>query len=1062
MSPAPPRRPGPGSEPPTTTGALARLGYARPDRVRSFLDEPALAGLGRGAAEAIGRVADPDEAVLGLLRFAEASREAGRDRELEDLLGDIGRPDGPGERLIRVLGTSVALGDFLTRHPDRAVALEAGPDALTMDSADVRSRLLGAVGAVAGAEIPLASLSGREGRDALRIAYHERLLQIAAADVTAPDPTAVQPLVSTALADLAGASLEAALAIARTAVEDQQKVRLAVVAMGKTGARELNFISDVDVVYVAEAASEAAAAPTEPSAGQRSGSTATGSDPDEERTVVEIGAALCRELARVCADRTAEGSLWQVDANLRPEGKDGELVRTLDSYRRYYRRWADSWEFQALLKARFVAGDRELGKAFEEMVEPWIWQASTREGFVEDTRAMRRRVIAHIPRAEADRNIKLGPGGLRDVEFTVQLLQMVHGRTDETLHVRGTLPALERLGAGGFISRRHVVELDSAYRFLRTVEHRLQLHRMRRTQVLPTAEADLRRLARSVGLTPQDFTPRYERTRRRVRQLHEEIFYRPLLLTNSQLSDDEVMLSSESAQARLAAIGYRDPRRAIDHIRALTDGISRRAAIQRQLMPALLEWFADGIDPDMGLLAFRRLSDTIGSAHWYLALLRDSGVAARRLTRVLSSSRFVGEQLEKVPEAVRWLSRDETLRPLGREKLHEEFLAVIRRVDSIESAQDLLRRARLRELLRISMAHLLGLVDSRQAARGLTDLAEAVLEAGLLVAYHAVARERGAIGEDVAPVREDLELSASDLRERRSDPSRALGVEMALVAMGSFGAREMGYASDADVQFLFTDRGAGQEAGAIAVKVATQVQRILNAPSTGADMKVNADLRPEGRNGVLARSIESWSVYYRRDALTWERQALVRARVVVASRDLQSQIESAMDHERYPSGGLGESAHREIATMKARVESERLPRGTDPARHLKLGRGSMSDVEWVSQLIVLRHAHEIPELRTTTTLEILERARAAELLTVRQQEELEAAWRLSWQIRRAIFLWRGREGDVLPKDRIDLYAAAVLVEGDEASASELEDSYLRATRHARTVAEEIIFGDAAD
>lgn len=1025
------------AEPPTTTGALARLGFTRTDRVQRFLAEPALAGLGPGAAEAIGRVPDPDEAVLGLLRFAEASLEAGRERELAELLGSVGESHSPGERLIRVLGTSAALGDFLTRHPDRAVALSNDEDTLRVEAADVRARMLGAVGAVAGAEIPLAALAGREGRDALRIAYHERLLQIAAADVTAPDPVAIQPHVSASLADLAGASLEAALAIARTAVEDQEKVRLAVLAMGKTGARELNFISDVDVVYVAAPASE---------------------DVDE-RTMTAVGSALCRELARVCADRTGEGSLWQVDANLRPEGKDGELVRSLDSYRRYYQRWAESWEFQALLKARYVAGDGELGRAFEEMVEPWIWQASTRDGFVEDTRAMRRRVIAHIPRAEADRNIKLGPGGLRDVEFTVQLLQMVHGRTDESLHVRGTLPALERLGAGGFISRRHVVELDGAYRFLRTVEHRLQLHRMRRTQVLPTAEADLRRLARSLHIAPQDFQGAYERTRRRVRQLHEEIFYRPLLVTSSRLSDDEVRLSAESARARLAAIGYRDPRRATDHIRALTEGISRRAAIQRQLLPALLEWFADGIDPDLGLLAFRRLSDTIGSAHWYLALLRDSGVAARRLTRVLSSSRFVGEQLEKVPEAVRWLGRDDTLRPLGRERLHEEFLAVIRRVDSVESAQDQLRRARLRELLRISMAHLLGLVDARAAARGLTDLAEAVLEAGLLVAYHAVARERGAIGQDVAPVRADLDLSARDLRERRSDPARALGVEMALVAMGSFGAREMGYASDADVQFVFVDRGAGEEAGAIAVAIATQVQRILNAPSAGADMKVNADLRPEGRNGLLARSLDAWRDYYRRDALTWEKQALVRARAVVASRELQEQLEEAMDVHRYPAGGLGASARREIATMKARVESERLPRGTDPARHLKLGRGSMTDVEWVAQLLVLEHAHEVPELRSTTTLQVLEEARRAELLTPRQQEDLTGAWTLAWQMRRAIFLWRGREGDVLPADRIDLYAVAVLVDGDDASASELEENYLRATRHARTVAEEIIFGD---
>jgi glutamate-ammonia-ligase adenylyltransferase len=1020
-----------------TSGSLARLGFGQPSRVAQFLADPALAGLGPDGPAALGAAPDGDDAVLGLLRFAEAALEHEHHALLARLLADIGTPGSiAGRRLVRVLGTSVALGDFLTRHPSRAAVLEREEDALAVGPEQVRDRLLEAVGAqAAGPGIaPVAELTGRDGRDALRIAYHERLLQIAAADVTAEDPVEVQPQVSAALADLAGAALEAALAVARASVDGQEDVRLAVLAMGKTGARELNYISDVDVVYVV--------APT--------------GDQVDEASLTATGAALCRELARVCADRTAEGSLWQVDANLRPEGQDGPLVRTLDSYRRYYDRWADSWEFQALLKARAVAGDRELGLAFEQMVDPWVWQASTREGFVQDTRAMRRRVIAHIPSGEADRNIKLGPGGLRDVEFTVQLLQMVHGRTDDSLHARGTLPALHALGDGGFISRRHVVELDRAYRFLRCVEHRMQLHRMRRTQVVPTADADRRRLARALGIAPGEFAREYEATRRRVRQLHEDIFYRPLLLTSSQLSDGEVQLSAGDAQARLAAIGYRDPRRAMTHIASLTAGVSRRAAIQRQLLPAMLEWFADGIDPDLGLLSFRRLSDAIGSAHWYLGMLRDSGVAARRLTVVLSSSRFIGEQLEKIPEAVRWLGRDQDLRPLSRQALHDEFAAIIRRVDSADGARDLIRRARRRELLRVSMGNVLELLSQAQVARGLTDIAEAVLEAGLLVAYHTVARERGVIGRDVAPLGEQA-LDIEQLRERRSDPARALGVEVAVIALGSFGAVEMGYASDADVQFVYVDRGAGPDAGTIAVAVATQVQKVLNAPSAGADMRVNADLRPEGRNGVLARSAQAWRDYYRRDAQTWERQALIRARVVVASHELDGFLTEEMDVHRYPAGGIGEDELRRIRRMKARMESERLPRGTDPSRHLKLGRGGMTDVEWVAQLLVLEHAHDHPGLRTTTTLWILHAAVEDGLLAQETCEALSEAWVLAWRLRRGLFLWKGREGDVMPVDRIDLLALARLLDGDEGTAGELQETQLRLTRHARTLAEELIF-----
>ncbi|MBM7500762.1 bifunctional [glutamine synthetase] adenylyltransferase/[glutamine synthetase]-adenylyl-L-tyrosine phosphorylase [Brachybacterium muris] len=1037
------------SEPPTTTGALARLGFSRTDRVQRFLAEPALEGLGEGGAEAIGATADGDDAVLGLLRLAEAAQSGGHDALLQEFLSSVGEDGSPGHRLITLLGTSVALGDFLARHPEQLEALRSDQDALTVPASQVREDLLRAVGADPDADVPVAGATGREARDALRVAYHARLLQIAAADVSAEDPTEVQPAVSQSLSDLADAALDAGAAASRAAVDDHERVRWTVIAMGKTGARELNYISDVDVMHVVAPAA---------------GDTDAAVNEDE---LVRTGSALARELARVCSDRTAEGTLWQVDANLRPEGKDGPLVRTLDSYRRYYDKWADSWEFQALLKARPAAGDQELGRDFAGMVAPWVWKASRREGFVEDTRAMRRRVVAHIPRSEAERNIKLGPGGLRDVEFTVQLLQMVHGRTDEDIHARSTLEALARLGEGGYISRSHVTELDEAYRFLRSVEHRMQLHRLRRTQVMPTSDADRRRLARTMRLTPGEFHRRYEATRRRVRQLHEEIFYRPLLVTASQLSDGQIRLSPEDAQARLAAIGYRDPGRALGHIEALTQGISRRASIQRQLLPAMLEWFADGIDPDMGLLAFRRLSDEIGSAHWYLGLLRDSGLAAKRLTRVLAGSRFVGQQLEQVPEAVRWLARDEDLRPLERDVLGREFLAVITRVESVEAAQDLLRRTRRRELMRIALAHLVGLIRPEQVAAALTDLAEAALEAGLLVAYHAVAKERSVIGESTDPL--DLEGdpggegavdegTAHELRERRSDPARALGVEMAILALGSFGAREMGYSSDADVQFIAVDRGAGKDTGQIAVAIATQVQHILNAPAAGADMKVNADLRPEGRNGLLARSLEAWTEYYRRDALTWEKQALLRARPVVASEELAERIQAELDHHRYPADGLSPTARREISRMKARIESERLPRGADPSRHVKLGRGGMTDVEWTAQVLTLEHAAEHPGLRTTTTLEALRAASEAGVLSEREVRELADAWTLAWQVRRGLFLWKGREGAVLPSDRIELRALARLIDGDDGSASELEERYLRQTRRARHIVERVVFG----
>jgi glutamate-ammonia-ligase adenylyltransferase len=269
----------------------------------------------------------------------------------------------------------------------------------------------------------------------------------------------------------------------------------------------------------------------------------------------------------------------------------------------------------------------------------------------------------------------------------------------------------------------------------------------------------------------------------------------------------------------------------------------------------------------------------------------------------------------------------------------------------------------------------------------------------------------------------------------------------------------MGYASDADVQFVAVDRGAGESTVEITNAVATQIQKILNAPTARSDMKVSADLRPEGKVGPLTRTVDSWIDYLRRDAETWEKQALLRARVVVSSEAVAERLTEEMDRHRYPDGGLEESALRAITRMKARVESERLPRNADPSRHLKLGRGGMTDVEWCTQLLALEHGHEVEALRTTSTLAQLGAAVEAGLLEAREAEELRGAWTLAWQLRRGLFLWKGREGEVLPTDRYDLRALALLIDGEDATAAELEDRYLKTTRRSRLIAEQIIFGE---
>ncbi|NDZ87689.1 bifunctional [glutamine synthetase] adenylyltransferase/[glutamine synthetase]-adenylyl-L-tyrosine phosphorylase, partial [Streptomyces sp. SID10115] len=459
---------------------------------------------------------------------------------------------------------------------------------------------------------------------------------------------------------------------------DAAQCRLAVIAMGKCGGHELNYVSDVDVIFVAEAAE--------------------GTDEDK---AIRAATRLASHMMRICSETNVEGTIWPVDANLRPEGRNGPLVRTLSSHLAYYQRWAKTWEFQALLKARPVAGDLALGEEYVEALAPLVWQAAERENFVPDVQKMRRRVIENIPAGEVDRELKLGPGGLRDVEFAVQMLQLVHGRSDRSLRSGSTLVALQALGAGGYVGRVDAAQLDDAYRFLRSLEHRIQLYKLRRTHLVPEDDADLRRIGRSLGMRTEPITElgrAWKRHTSVVRRLHEKLFYRPLLDAVAQLAPGEARLSTEAARERLVALGYADPSAALRHLEALASGVTRKAAIQRTLLPVLLGWFADSADPDAGLLGFRKVSDALGKTPWYLRLLRDEGAAAENLARVLSAGRLAPDLLLRAPEAVALLGDQGGLEPRGRAHLEQEILAAVRRAEGAEHAVTVARGVRRREM----------------------------------------------------------------------------------------------------------------------------------------------------------------------------------------------------------------------------------------------------------------------------------------------------------------------------------------------------------------------------
>jgi [glutamine synthetase] adenylyltransferase / [glutamine synthetase]-adenylyl-L-tyrosine phosphorylase len=655
---------------------------------------------------------------------------------------------------------------------------------------------------------------------------------------------------------------------------------------------------------------------------------------------------------------------------------------------------------------------------------PFVWSSASREGFVESVQRMRERVTAHIPSDQVDVQLKLGPGGLRDVEFTIQLLQLVHGQADAEVRQRGTLQALSALADQGYIGRVEATEFSSDYRFLRLLEHRLQLSKLRRTHLMPRDDDQLRILARASGVatTAAGLTERWQATKNQVRRLHERLFYRPLLSAVAALPEDGFALTSEQAAARLAAIGFTDPGSALRHIAALTGGVSRRAAIQRALLPVLLQWFAEGANPDQGLLAFRRLSEDLGEAYWFLRMLRDSAAAAQRLTQVLSGSHFVGALLERIPESVAWLEHDDDLRPRAASVLLEEARATVaRHQNDPDAAAAALRTARRREVLRLALGAILGVISVKELGPGLSDITTAILT-GVLSITH----------------------TYGDC------------IEFAIIAMGRYGGQELGFGSDADVIYVYRAAGCSddeaQQRAEHIVKRLNQYTEDLRLP---LDLDIN--LRPEGKNGAVVRSLDSYRAYYERWSLTWEAQALLRARGAVGEASLISDFESLADEVRYPAS-IDEAAVREVKRIKARVEAERLPQAADPARHLKLGRGSLSDVEWFVQLLQLQHGAAIAGLRTTSTLDALAVAVEEGLVAEQDAEKLREAWIIASRARSALTLWTAKTADVLPTDRTQLEGVARIMDYVPGSASELEDDYLRTTRLARQVFEREFYG----
>lgn len=884
-------------------------------------------------------------------------------------------PDGAGARLTALLESVPALG----RH-ELAEALVAICGA---------SRALPSIATALGDDAaailswdapPPASFIAGDPVAALRREVAAHLLGIAALDLTG---RLDMPGVGRALSEVADAAAGAAL---RAATGDSE-TRVAVIALGKWGGRELNYASDIDLVFVHD-----------------------GDQAEAERIAVSF--------VDLLAHRGSDGIAFRVDVDLRPEGRSGPMSRSIDSYRAYWERWAETWELQAMMKARPAAGDSALGQAFLDAVDPFVFPDTLGADAVRSIRAMKTRTEQMAGGSE---ELKRGVGGIRDVEFAVQLLQLVHGRADPLLRSANTLDALTLLGEGGYIRQQDAVDLAEAYRWLRDVEHRIQLYDLRQTHTLPSDPEGRARIAKALGLrddAADTALARFERTlverRSLVRTIHERLFYRPLLEAFASAAADP------RADRQAAAFGFTDSEATRGALQDLTTGLSRRSRLMQQLLPLMMGWLSESPDPDLGLAQLRLLVTTATGHDTVVPTLRDNPATAERLCLLLGTSRLAGRLIDRLPPTLPDLGDDIALAEAGdRAILAAEARSRLLVRGDLDSRAQALHRFGAEHLLVISAADVVGLATVDEVGHRLSDTADAVVAAALDEAVESV-------GAEVPPI--------------------------AVIAMGKWGGRELNYASDLDALLVFrgSESAEGDQAAARAVEAFVNLigRSSLDLPS----FEIDLDLRPEGKKGVIARSLDSYEAYWDRWAETWEFQSLLRVRAAAGDFDLGAEFAERAAARAHPAQ-LTDEQRRQIRTMKVRVEQERIPMGEDPDFHMKLGRGGMADVEWTVQLLQMEHGFADPSLRTPSTIDGVAALEAAGLLSADEAAALADAYRFCAAARNRLFLREGRGRDSLPSDADEAARLARSLGYDTNPRSELREQYRRVTRRARRVME---------
>ena len=814
---------------------------------------------------------------------------------------------------------------------------------------------------------------------ALRCFKRREIVRIAARDLSGLAPLEE---VMRELSDLASSTLQVAYEVCRRCLNRDHGVPMAavdeavpaeaemtVIGMGKLGGRELNFSSDIDIIFFYES--------------DRGETTGVESGSVGRKGVISLHAyfnKLGEMISKALSQVTEDGFVFRVDVGLRPEGKSGDMAVSLRSAEIYYESWGQSWERTAMLKARPVAGSLALGEQLLKTLQPFIYRKYLDYNLIEDMKQMKQKIDASLARSrEGEINLKLGRGGIREIEFFIQALQLVYAGKNPKLRERNSLLALDALLAANLLGEDDHCMLREAYRFLRSVEHRIQVVQERQTHNLPVKEEEMLALSRRSGYLRAGGLERFHAVLEEHR-CHVSFIYGTLFHSRDEILEQEVhpqvlflldpKADSDLVKDMLAERHFEDVERAYGNLTSLRRGpvkgnlTERSRRILEKITPLLIHEIFESHDPDLALTNLERFMAVIATRQSYYALLAENRATIKLLVSLFGMSEFLSKILVGHPELLDSLvaRRDESF-VKTKEIMTEELDSLLEQSDYFEDHLNILRRYRNEEFLRIGLNDIHGRLLQGDVTSQLSLLGEVCLAAAFRLAT------------------QELQRFGRPTWQRNGGVTEA---NLAIVAMGKLGGRELNYHSDLDIIFVYDHQGCTDGEKQISnheyfAKLAQKIISILTMQTReGYVYKIDTRLRPSGNAGPLVTSLESFLDYHRKESQIWEKQALTKARVVLGDEGLAGQLHDIIRHTIY-GAPIDEEGRQEIYRLRMRMENE-LAREKEGRYNIKTGRGGMVDVEFAVQYLQLREGYRCPELRTPSTVVALKEISTTNML----------------------------------------------------------------------------------